>query len=182
MKGGGRRAEGRRNRKRAARFFILHPSSFILDPSSPSALRPPPYSMSILSTLKERFGAALGGVADDTEELLSMVRRSQDPKFGDYQANLAMPLGKRLGRPPRQVAAELIARLDLSDLCEPPEVAGPGFINVRIRTPWLAGQLAAELGDPRLGVAPVARRAGSCWTIRPPTSPSRCTSAISAPP
>ncbi|MGO8689831.1 MAG: arginine--tRNA ligase [Thermoguttaceae bacterium] len=113
--------------------------------------------MSILSTLKERFSAALGGVADDTEELLSMVRRSQDPKFGDYQANLAMPLGKRLGRPPRQVAAELMARLDLSDLCEPPEVAGPGFINVRIRTPWLAGQVAAALGDPRLGVAPVAR-------------------------
>ncbi len=113
--------------------------------------------MSILSTLKERFSAALGGVADDTEELLSMVRRSQDPKFGDYQANLAMPLGKRLGRPPRQVAAELMARLDLSDLCEPPEIAGPGFINVRIRTPWLAGQVAAALSDPRLGVAPVAR-------------------------
>ena len=65
-----------------------------------------------------------------------------------------MPLGKRLGRPPREVAAELVGRLDASDVCEPPEVAGPGFINLRIRTSWLAEQVAAALSDPRLGVAP----------------------------
>ena len=65
--------------------------------------------MSILPELKDRFRSALGGVAGDAEELLSMIRRSQDPKFGDYQANLAMPLGKRLGRPPREVAAEVVA-------------------------------------------------------------------------
>ena len=101
--------------------FILYPSSFILS------------SMSILSELKERFRLALAGLAGDSEELLSMIRRSQDPKFGDYQANLAMPLGKRLGRPPREVAAELLGRLDVADLCEPPEIAGPGFINLRLR-------------------------------------------------
>ena len=114
--------------------------------------------MSILSELKERFRLALGDMAGDMEELLSMVRRSQDPKFGDYQANLAMPLGKRLGRPPREVAAELLRRLDLSDSCDSVEVAGPGFINLRIRDEsWLAEQLTAALGDPRLGVAPLAR-------------------------
>ncbi len=91
--------------------------------------------MSILSELKERFRLALGDLAGDREELLSMIRRSQDPKFGDYQANLAMPLGKRLGRPPREVAADLLRRLDVSDLCAPPEVAGPGFINLRCATP-----------------------------------------------
>ena len=40
-----------------------------------------------------------------------------------------MPLGKRLGRPPREVAAEIVGRLDVADLCQPPEIAGPGFIN-----------------------------------------------------
>ena len=113
--------------------------------------------MSILPELKERFRRALAELADDAEELLAMIRRSQDPKFGDYQANLAMPLGKRLGRPPREVAAELLRRLDLADLCESVEIAGPGFINLRIRESWLVKQLTAALGDPRLGVAPVAR-------------------------
>ena len=95
--------------------------------------------MSILSELKERFRLALGDLAGDAagdaEELLSMVRRGQDPKFGDYQANLAMPLGKRLGRPARELSAELVRRLDLSDLCDSVEVAGPGFINLRCANP-----------------------------------------------
>ena len=68
-----------------------------------------------------------------------------------------MPLAKRLRRPPREVAAEIVARLDLADLCQPPEIAGPGFINLRIRDDWLVEQLTAAVGDPRLGVAPVAQ-------------------------
>ena len=57
--------------------------------------------MSILPELKERFRGALAGLVDDPADLLELIRRSQDPKFGDYQANFAMPLGKRLRRPPR---------------------------------------------------------------------------------
>ena len=72
-------------------------------------------------------------MADNPAELLAQVRASQDPKFGDYQANCAMPLGKRLGKPPREVAAEIVGRLKIDDLCEPPEIAGPGFINLRLR-------------------------------------------------
>ncbi|MFZ1933995.1 MAG: arginine--tRNA ligase [Thermoguttaceae bacterium] len=113
--------------------------------------------MSILPDLKARFHAALAGMVDDPAEMVELVRRSQDPKFGDYQANMAMPLAKRLGRPPRQIAAEIVARLDVSDLCAPPEIAGPGFINLRIHERWLIERLTAALGDPRLGVAPVAR-------------------------
>ncbi len=86
-----------------------------------------------------------------------MVRPSQDAKFGDYQANLAMPLGKKLGRPPRDVAAQLITQLRVSDLCEPPDVAGPGFINLRLKTGRLAEQLAAAAADERLGVEPVTK-------------------------
>jgi arginyl-tRNA synthetase len=113
--------------------------------------------MSILPELKQRFHAALAGIVEDPTEMVELVRRSQDPKFGDYQANMAMPLAKRLGRSPRQVAAEIVARLDVTDLCAPPEIAGPGFINLRIRDDWLVQRLSAAVGDPRLGIAPVAK-------------------------
>ncbi len=73
--------------------------------------------------------------------------------FADFQANVALPLGKRLGRPPREVAAELAGRLDVADVCEPPEVSGPGFINFRLRDEWIAGQASRMLDDPRLGLA-----------------------------
>src|SRR5580704_16985437 len=76
--------------------------------------------------------------------------------FADFQANVALPLGKRLGRPPREVAAELASRLEVSDVCEPPEVSGPGFINFRLRDEWIAGQASLMLDDPRLGLAPAA--------------------------
>ena len=77
--------------------------------------------------------------------------------FADFQANVALPLGKRLGRPPREVAAELASHLEVSDVCEPPEVSGPGFINFRLRDEWIADQASRMLDDPRLGLEPVAR-------------------------
>ena len=76
--------------------------------------------------------------------------------FADFQANVALPLGKRLGRAPRQVAAELTARLDVTDICAAPEVSGPGFINFTLRDDWIAGQASQMLSDPRLGLALVA--------------------------
>jgi arginyl-tRNA synthetase len=115
-------------------------------------------AMLLLPELRNRFRTALIGLTDNSPEYLDSIRRSQDPKFGDYQANMAMPLGKRLGRPPREVAAELIGRLDVSDLCHPPEIAGPGFINLRIKDEWLIGRLSAAVGDPRLGIPEVARK------------------------
>jgi len=70
---------------------------------------------------------------------------------------VALPLGKRLGRAPREVAGELAARLDVADMCAEPEVSGPGFINFTLRDDWIAGQASQMLNDPRLGLAPVAR-------------------------
>ncbi len=110
--------------------------------------------MSILTLLKERFRTALAGLVDDPTELLEQIRRSQDAKFGDYQANMAMSLGKQLRRPPRDVAADIVARLDLADLCETPEIAGPGFINLRLKSDWLVERLATAIGDDRLGIEP----------------------------
>ena len=115
--------------------------------------------MPLLPWLRERFAHAIEPWASGPEsaELLDLIRRSQDERFGDYQANLAMPLGKRLGRPPRQLAAEIVERLDLADVCRSVEVAGPGFINLRLRDDWLASQLAAVSADERLGVPRAAR-------------------------
>jgi arginyl-tRNA synthetase len=116
--------------------------------------------MNILKQLQARFEAALRPLVDDPTELaklVDMVRPAQDRAFGDYQANCAMPLGKRLGRSPRDVATELIGRLDVADLCEPVEIAGPGFINLRLKTSWLADQLGGRLVDQRLGIAPVEK-------------------------
>ncbi len=109
--------------------------------------------MGILPELKHRFRNALAGFTNAPEELLDQVRRTQDARFGDYQANFAMPLGKQLGRPPREVAAEVVARLDVADMCHRPEIAGPGFINLRLREQWLSERLIEAVCDPRLGVS-----------------------------
>jgi arginyl-tRNA synthetase len=112
--------------------------------------------MNILAELQHRFRAALADLVDDPAELLAMIRPSGDPKFGDYQANFAMPLGKRLARPPRDVAADVVAKLKVDDFCDPPEVAGPGFINLRVKDTWLAEQAQRALRSERLNVEPVA--------------------------
>jgi arginyl-tRNA synthetase len=112
--------------------------------------------MNILATLRERFRPALLSLVDSVDDLLDLIRPAQDPRFGDYQANLAMPLGKRLRQPPREVAQQLVARLQVADLCEPPEVAGPGFINLRLRNGWLSEQLQRAARDARLSIPQVA--------------------------
>ena len=117
--------------------------------------------MNILALLRDRFDAALEGLVEDSGQrtaLVEMVRPSQDSKFGDYQANCAMPLSTRLKRPSREIAEQIVARLEVADICEPVEIAGPGFINLRLRDEYLISQLQAALRDEqRLGVAPVAR-------------------------
>ncbi|MDG1896662.1 MAG: arginine--tRNA ligase [Fuerstiella sp.] len=112
--------------------------------------------MSILQTLKSRFASALSSLTDDTAPLIEMIRSSQDPKFGDFQANCAMPLAKQLGKSPRDIAAEIVSHLDISDLCETPKIAGPGFINLRLRDDWIADRISQIAGDDRLGVVSVS--------------------------
>ena len=113
--------------------------------------------MNVLALLRERFAGALiklGVASNELAALVDMVLPSQDAKFGDYQANCAMPLGKKLSKPPREIAANLVSRLELDDLCQPLEVAGPGFINLRLRDDWLIEQLAAtSIDSERLGVS-----------------------------
>lgn len=112
--------------------------------------------MNILSLLKDRFRVALLDLIADPSEMLELIRPAQDARFGDYQANCAMPLAKQLGRSPRDIAATLVAKLQVDDICQAPEIAGPGFINLRLRDDWLAAQLTAAFHDERLGLEAAA--------------------------
>ncbi len=93
----------------------------------------------------EAFGPEFEGVDP-------LIKASANPAFGDYQANAAMSLGKRLGKPPREVAAAIVAKLDLSGIAEQPEIAGPGFVNLRVLPGFLASMLAELRVDPACGV------------------------------
>jgi len=89
------------------------------------------------------FGASHAG-ADP------LIRPSQ---FADFQANVALPLGKSLGVPPRQAAEQIVAHLDVAGICDRVEVSGPGFINLTLADGWVATQASGLLTDERLGVA-----------------------------
>ena len=107
-------------------------------------------------------------MADPREVLAGQVQRalsaafgadyaSTDPvirpsAFADYQSNVALPLARQLGRPPRELAGQIAAQLDLAGVIGRAEVSGPGFINLTLRDDWIAGQATATLADPRVGV------------------------------
>ncbi len=113
--------------------------------------------MNVIKILADRFSVALEGIGVDPTPYLDLIRPSQDAKFGDYQANFAMPLGKKLGKSPREVAAEIVSKFDYADFFEEPEIAGPGFINLRVKTDCLAELVQKEAHDERLGVERVAK-------------------------
>ena len=106
------------------------------------------------SELSTRFRAALAAAFGD--ELASTDPLIRPSSFGDFQANLAMSLARTLGRPPREVAAAIVEHLEVDDLCERVEVSGPGFVNLTLRSDWIAEQANALAADERLGVAPAA--------------------------
>jgi arginyl-tRNA synthetase len=106
--------------------------------------------------LAQRVSAALGAAfGPGYEDADAVIRPSS---FADYQSNAALPLAKQLGRPPRDIAADIVRHLDVAGVAEPPEVSGPGFINLRLLPGWIAAEATAELRDPRLGVQPAADR------------------------
>jgi arginyl-tRNA synthetase len=100
--------------------------------------------------VRDAIVAAYGADYADADPL---IRPSQ---FADFQSNAALPLGKRLGRPPREVAAGIVAALDVDGVTEPPTVSGPGFINLSLTGAWVAQAITEILADPRLGTPLVA--------------------------
>ena len=84
------------------------------------------------------------------------VAQAADTRFGDYQANAAMVLAKEKKTNPRQLAADILAKLDTTGLAATPEIAGAGFINFRLEDSFIASAVSSLATDPRLGVAPAA--------------------------
>ena len=115
---------------------------------------------SLLGEVRKLFEPALTSLAPDPSKvpdllaLLAAVKPAQDPKHGDYQANFAMGLAKHLGRKPQDVAAVVVSKLSAPYVIESAAVAGPGFINLKLKPDWLADRVRAMAADARLGVAP----------------------------
>src|SRR5437762_7081644 len=114
--------------------------------------------MNLLQFLQQQFHQALKDLTADPAPYVAMVKPAQDARHGDYQANCAMALAKELGRKPREVAEEIVRRLPTGNWLASPEIAGPGFINLRLRPEWLAQQLPVISRDERLGVAKASAR------------------------
>jgi arginyl-tRNA synthetase len=102
----------------------------------------------IESALVAAFGPELAG----TDPVLVPTN---NPKFGDYQVNVAMSLAKQLGQKPRDIAQAIVAKLDVAEIFETPEIAGPGFINLRFKPDYLNQRLTAIQQDDRLGISKV---------------------------
>ncbi|CAD5971287.1 arginine--tRNA ligase [Planktothrix agardhii] len=111
---------------------------------------------STVELLKIKFNQALvAAFGEDFATIDPMVVASTNPKFGDYQCNLAMSLTKPLKSNPRAIATQIIDNLIIDEICETPEIAGPGFINLRLKTDYLQIQLQKMLGDERLNIPKV---------------------------
>lgn len=107
-----------------------------------------------IEILKTKFDEALiSAFGDAFAGIDPMLVSATNPKFGDYQCNIAMSLTKKLGKPPRAIASIIIENLDVSTICETPEIAGPGFINLRLKPDYLSECLNAIASSPRLGIA-----------------------------
>lgn len=100
----------------------------------------------LLSAKTQAAMVALGLPADTN----TAVTISTKVEFGDYQINGAMAAAKLLKTNPRALAEQLVQQLDLADMAEKVEIAGPGFINVTLRKDWLAAQLVGASQNPRL--------------------------------
>src|SRR6187399_2744398 len=105
-----------------------------------------------MATLRETFAERLARALEEKfPGVKAEVVPTADSRHGDYQSNVAMLLAKKAGLPPRQLAQEIIDRLDVADLSEPPVIAGPGFLNFRLKPEFLAARTRAMLEDPKLG-------------------------------
>ncbi len=88
-------------------------------------------------SIEARLQAAVSSVLPDANTANVLVRPCPDPKFGDYQTNALMALAKERKLNPRQLAADVLARLDVGELCEKVEIAGAGFLNFRLKSSTL---------------------------------------------
>ncbi|HHF3351598.1 TPA: arginine--tRNA ligase [Haemophilus influenzae] len=107
--------------------------------------------MNIQSILSDKIKQAMVTVGAD-QSCDALVRQSGKPQFGDYQANGIMAAAKKLGLNPREFAQKVLDNLQLSDIAEKLEIAGPGFINIFLNPTWLTTEISAALSHKNLGI------------------------------
>src|SRR5258706_9176579 len=83
--------------------------------------------------IQQRLQEAVKAVLADADTSPVLVRPCPDPRFGDYQTNALMSLAKARKLNPREVAAAVIARLDVAQWCEKVDIAGAGFLNFHLK-------------------------------------------------
>lgn len=111
----------------------------------------------ILDTLNARLKSALiKAFGEDFAKVNPMLTPVNNPEFGDYSSNIAMQLAKEFKQSPYAIAQQIIQRLKVSDICEPPEMAGEGFINLRLKPDFVEMQIEYMHTDSqRLGIAKI---------------------------
>ncbi len=111
----------------------------------------------LLAIFKQKVQQALitgfGTEWKDTDPLVTPIT---NPKFGDYQSNVALSLPKKLKQAPRKIAETIVNNLDVADICDDVTIAGAGFINFTLKPSYLASLLSEIQGDERLGIEKVA--------------------------
>ncbi|RMF26108.1 MAG: arginine--tRNA ligase, partial [Cyanobacteria bacterium J083] len=109
---------------------------------------------SIIEILRQRVSqATVSAFGQDLANVDPLVVPATNPKFGDYQCNVALSLAKQLKQNPRAIATAIVEHLEVNDICQKPEIAGAGFINFKLKTSFIAQRLKIIYNDPRLGIS-----------------------------
>lgn len=115
--------------------------------------------MKIIEIIRQAFVAPLTSLLSESSlepstidsvlaNALTMIRPAQNAQFGDYQANFAMPLSKKVGMKSVEVAQAVVERAELEKLFSKVEVAGPGFINLSLSDELLTAAAQEAYNDP----------------------------------
>lgn len=96
--------------------------------------------MSLKNILNTRFKTAMQSlnIPDNCSPLINL---SGKPQFGDYQMNGAMGAAKYLNTNPKELAQKILDEVDLGEIAEKTDIAGPGFINIRVKNAFIAKSL-----------------------------------------
>lgn len=111
---------------------------------------------SVIELISERISLAIDK-ATGLKASAAIVTPATDAKFGDYQSNGAFALAKQLKTNPRQLAEKVVAALQIDDICLPPEIAGAGFINLRLKPEFVIKNLLDIASDKNLGIEKVQK-------------------------
>lgn len=107
--------------------------------------------------IEQRLQIAVKAVLPDAETATVLVRPCPDAKFGDFQTSAIMTLAKARKLNPRQLATDVLAKLDVADVCEKVEIAGAGFLNFRLKLPALSATLADAAASKHLFFEPATQ-------------------------